>query len=148
MSKKALLIDGNPIGFLPSGADDIAYDNTTSQMTADNVQDAVDELNAEFAQSVVEVTLTTNQKIEAVKFGKVVTYHMTPSGSVTTASAGAVIGTLPSGYRPKYVVFFTTTDSSTGDVNGRVLIRANGEIVTTKAMTGYNYVGTVTVVVD
>ena len=43
---------------IPSGADDIAYDNTTSGMAADDVQEAIDELSAAAKNVPLVVTAT------------------------------------------------------------------------------------------
>lgn len=42
----AISIDGTPMTALPSDADQINYDNTSSGLSATEVQDAIDELNS------------------------------------------------------------------------------------------------------
>ena len=42
----------------PSDAEDISYDNTSSGMTADNVQEAVDELNASLVNFITKANVT------------------------------------------------------------------------------------------
>ena len=55
----------------PSDAEDISYDNTSSGMTADNVQEAVDELNASLVdlKSNLTVNVSTANNITYTKEG-------------------------------------------------------------------------------
>lgn len=39
-----------------STASDVSYDNTTSQLTADNVQEAIDEVNTTATQALAGIT--------------------------------------------------------------------------------------------
>lgn len=63
---------------------------------------------------------------------------VTPSGS---AGVWATLGTLPSGYRPKNYLYFTTVETSTYSVSP-ILINTDGTVQIKPAKTGgYAYVG-------
>ena len=65
-----------------SSADDVTYDNTTSGLTADNVQEAIDELAQGGGGSTVEVTQiqTTGTKIATITVDSVGTDLYAPNG--------------------------------------------------------------------
>lgn len=49
----------------PSDAEDISYDNTSSGMTATNVQDAIDETNASLVNLIIVKTFTKSYSVGA-----------------------------------------------------------------------------------
>lgn len=129
----------------------ISYDNTTSGLTADDVQEAIDENAADIATvSSYLPDLTTDSSDAHVD----VDYYKIKDVKIVSLSihnldkaADAVIFTLPTGYRPAAEL----TRYFYGSVNGNaaaiaVKIKTNGEIVPTSAWT-YVY-GNVTVVFE
>ena len=72
-------------------ADKIIYDNTTSGMAAENVQDAIDELNTDIENAETTINNLNNNK--ANKDLSNVTYPANTAGSTTTGSGDRVIET-------------------------------------------------------
>lgn len=79
-------------GLLTSIASKITYDNTTSGLEADNVQDAIDELNV---PSNVIITMTNGSLTSSrlVRVGKIVIGVINPTGCSTSAQ-NEVVGKL------------------------------------------------------
>lgn len=59
----AISIDGTPMTALPSDADQINYDNTSSGLSATEVQDAIDELALEKKDEYVTITYAQWQSL-------------------------------------------------------------------------------------
>ena len=81
----------------PSDAEDINYDNTTSGMTADNVQGAVDELKSNLIDSDWQDIASYYQYR---KLNGVVYVRKKNTTQVSITSSFTTLFTLPDGFRP------------------------------------------------
>ena len=84
----AISIDGTPMTALPSDADQINYDNTSSGMAATQVQAAVDELKNGL-NSKVDITNTTNLN-DCITYSGVYRFAWDATG-VPTGHSGAML---------------------------------------------------------
>lgn len=111
-----------------SSASNIPYDNTSSGLTATNVQDAIDEVSSPQGESVTisaasGATVTTNN---VRKIGKLVcgvcgiNYIYTPNTWVTVATISD---------KPATNVFYPALNAGTGDSVGMVQITSQGDIM-------------------
>lgn len=90
-------------GLLTSIASKITYDNTESGLTADNVQDAIDEINDNLVDEIEELTAPSNVTItltngsfnsnRLVRMGKIVLGTINTAGCSTTGEF-VTVGTL------------------------------------------------------
>lgn len=110
-------------------AEDVSYDNTTSGLTADDVQEAIDEVVSRLPSAGSWTSLTSsNGAVEYKKEGNVVTLSFNVNGSVASY---ATLATLPAEIRPhvqtgQVVLYgyeagststFVTYNSSTGELS-------------------------------
>ena len=113
-------------GTIGGDASDISYDNTGSGLTADDVQEAIDELNSKLV-NLPSVSLATYVTAEVVN-GQLI--FSCENHTPATLNAWVTIGTLPTGYRPTKNLYFTGLASNMTPclfyigTNGTVQIRA------------------------
>lgn len=79
----------------------VPYDNTESGLTADNVQDAIDELNSNLNSDVAWNTSADGKYQYTKKNGVVCITTVTGIVTTVTSSWASIMSQLPVGYRPK-----------------------------------------------
>lgn len=84
-------------------ADDVTYDNTSSGLTATNIQNAIDEVNSKITGEVIDLDLSTN-----------VSATVTSTETVTAAYTGVNV--------------LTNANASIGKVYGSISIESSGGI--------------------
>ena len=124
---------------IPDSADEISYDNTTSGMAANDVQEAIDSLSNSLTQltttesdTITGTYISTNgwtiKKIGKIVFLQIDAFKDIPNGSFTLG------GTIPSKYRPTDTArIFTITRRST------TLSLLAFSVETTGSVICYNY---------
>lgn len=135
-------------GLLTSIASKITYDNTTSGLTADNVQDAIDEISSdlviediseEFRTSMYPMDSTdgsTLVSVEAYKIGKIVSVTIVASNSLSAKNAGEDVAKF---YFTKYKPVINTRNDgfSSGIITGLYLsINTTPPSLGTRPLTG------------
>lgn len=126
----------------PSTAEGLAYDNTTSGLTADNVQDAVDEINSNLSdlkgynnvdmiQTYHGHSITPDSGFayqdgsSYSKYGYMVYLLLSIQG--LTPNTTSVITTLPEGYRPDHNQHYVGADG-TGTGCCDITVKTNGTV--------------------
>jgi len=107
-----------------SPADLISYDNTSSHLIAENVQDAIDEIK-EILDG--DTSWHTSGSIHYRKINGIVTVY-TDAITSTSSSNWSTIGTLPVGYRPANNIYFNIFCDSTTDRWINFSVMATGEV--------------------
>ena len=96
-----IMKDGHQYGVGGIGwAENVSYDNTESGMTAMNVQEAVDELNAGLITQEVTEIISTGNKLYAIKTGDIVTLQ-TKGNGIAISTSGIQI---PTSFAPESLV--------------------------------------------
>lgn len=106
----------------------VTYDNTSSGLTATNMQDAVDELNADITTVTDELLEVGSDKIRFKRKGNKVSFYgaLSNLGSATQVD----FGTLPSSHRPisGYQIFACYHPSLPHEATGSIWISDAGVV--------------------